>query len=194
MNKINTSLTICFMGVDGSGKSTLIKEIKKKFKIKYLHLRPYFFLTDKRIIIKNPHAPKQTQLVITSFFRLLSWLFIYKFFFYLNSGNKKELIVFDRYVHDILIDPIRYNFNLSKKITKKILSYFPQPDLWIILNTKPYIAYKRKKEISMNETIRQSKEYLKFAKNKKNSIVIDTSRNLKKSISILTKTINSQHG
>ena len=194
MNKIDLPLTICFMGVDGSGKSTLIKEIKKKFKIKYLHLRPYFFLTDKRITVKNPHKLKKTQVSIVSLFRLLIWLFIYNFFFYLNNNNKKKLIIFDRYAHDILIDPIRYNFNLSKKITKKILNYFPEPDLWIILNAGSYTAYNRKKEISLKETVRQSREYLKFAKNRKNSIVINTSKNLKKSVTILTKTIISQHG
>ena len=112
----------------------------------------------------------------------------------MNVKPKKQLIIFDRYAHDILIDPIRYNFNLSKKITKKILNYFPEPDLWIILNAGSYTAYNRKKEISLKETVRQSREYLKFAKNRKNSIVINTSKNLKKSVTILTKTIISQHG
>ena len=32
MNKLNTSLIISFMGVDGSGKSTLIKELNKQLK------------------------------------------------------------------------------------------------------------------------------------------------------------------
>ena len=74
------------------------------------------------------------------------------------------------------------------------MNYFPEPDLWIILNAGSYTAYNRKKEISLKETVRQSREYLKFAKNRKNSIVINTSKNLKKSVTILTKTIISQHG
>ena len=48
MYKDRPSIVIAFMGVDGSGKSTLIKQLnkhlKKKYtKIKNLHLRPYFF-------------------------------------------------------------------------------------------------------------------------------------------------------
>jgi thymidylate kinase len=48
----NSSIIVSFMGVDGSGKSTLIellrKKLKNKFrKIKYIHLRPYLILLDK---------------------------------------------------------------------------------------------------------------------------------------------------
>ena len=62
---------ISFMGVDGSGKSTLIQKLKKQFKIKYLHLRPYFFITDKRTIIKNPHKKKNLQSTFVSFLKLI---------------------------------------------------------------------------------------------------------------------------
>ena len=48
MHKLQPRLIIAFMGVDGSGKSTLIRRLNKKLKreyinIKNLHLRPYFF-------------------------------------------------------------------------------------------------------------------------------------------------------
>ena len=75
------------MGVDGSGKTTiirkLIKNLKKKFqKIKYLHLRPYFFLTDKRTIIKKPHNHKKNISKFFSFFKIIMWLVIYRIFFF----------------------------------------------------------------------------------------------------------------
>ena len=185
---------ISFMGVDGSGKSTLIQKLKKQFKIKYLHLRPYFFITDKRTIIKNPHKKKNLHSTFVSFVKLIMWLFMYKFFFYINKKKVGKLIIFDRYAHDILIDPIRYKLKLPKHILEKILTFFPEPDLWIILNVNPKIAYKRKKEISFKETSRQTREYLKFAKTKKNSIVIMTNKNLKKSTLILLKCIKKHYG
>ena len=51
------------MGVDGSGKSTLINKLIKSYskkykKIKYLHLRPYVFLIDKRTVVSDPHKNK----------------------------------------------------------------------------------------------------------------------------------------
>jgi len=58
MKNHNQSIVISFMGVDGSGKSTLIELLKKKLKnkfrkIKYIHLRPYLILLDKNTIQAN---------------------------------------------------------------------------------------------------------------------------------------------
>ena len=49
------------VGHSGSGKSTLIKKLnelkqKSSLKIKNLHLRPYFFLTDTSTVNSNPHV------------------------------------------------------------------------------------------------------------------------------------------
>ena len=92
MSQINPTRVISFMGVDGSGKSTLIKPINKKFKkkikIKYLHLRPYIFLTDKRTVIKNPHIKKKKVSKLFSFSKLLIWLAIYNVFFFYNLKKK----------------------------------------------------------------------------------------------------------
>ena len=195
MSQINPTRVISFMGVDGSGKSTLIKQIKKKFKnkikIKYLHLRPYIFLTDKRTVIKNPHIKKKKVSKLFSFSKLLIWLAIYNLFFFYNLKKKNQIIIFDRYVDDILIDPARYRFNLSTNIIKKIIKFFPNPNLWIILKVKPSVAYNRKKEISLKETKRQCIKYLKFAKIKKNSIVINTNKNIKQSTTMIIKEIKN---
>ena len=99
------------------------------------------------------------------------------------------MIIFDRYVDDILIDPARYRFNLSTNKNKKIIKFFPNPNLWIILKVKPSVAYNRKKEISLKETKRQCIKYLKFAKTKKNSIVINTNKSIKQSTSMTIKEI-----
>ena len=195
MSQINPTRVISFMGVDGSGKSTLIKQIKKKFKnkikIKYLHLRPYIFLTDKRTVIKEPHIQKKKASKLFSFSKLLIWLVIYRLFFFYNLKKKNQIIIFDRYVHDILIDPVRYRFNLSTNTIKKLIKFFPNPNLWIILKVKPSVAYNRKKEISLKETKRQCIKYLKFAKIKKNSIVINTNKNIKQSTTMIIKEIKN---
>ena len=86
MQKESKTLVIAFMGVDGSGKSTLIKELNTKLnknykKIKNLHLRPYLFLIDSRTVISNPHSEKTPKSKIISFLQILIWFFIYHFFF-----------------------------------------------------------------------------------------------------------------
>ncbi len=193
MTKFKDSVIVSFMGVDGSGKSTLIKKLKKKLKrnfkaIKYLHLRPYLILLDKSEVNKNPHKFEERSNFF-SFIILFYWLIEYKIFFLFNKRKKNQLIIFDRYVHDILIDKTRYRHSLSPSFTRKILNFFPEPDLWIILNVSSSIAEKRKKELSKKELKRQIKEYIKFAKMKKNSIILNTNENNSKNLLFLEKKI-----
>ena len=192
----NSSIIVSFMGVDGSGKSTLIellrKKLKNKFrKIKYIHLRPYLILLDKSTVQANPHKSKKTWPILLNFFRILYWLIIYRFFFYLFGNNSNQLIIFDRYAHDLMIDPIRYKFNLPINIAKFILDLFPNPNLWIVVNAPIKVLEKRKKELPTKELKRQIRTYLNFAKQRKNSIVVNTNNSVQSSLSLIIKKINS---
>ena len=128
------------MGVDGSGKSTLINKLIKSYskkykKIKYLHLRPYVFLIDKRTVVSDPHKNKSSHSKIISLTKIFVWLFIYKFFFLLNQNKKNQLIIFDRYAHDILIDKIMDNYYSDIHLYSIYLYTYK------ILETKQYIKY-----------------------------------------------------
>ena len=192
----NSSIIVSFMGVDGSGKSTLIEVLRKKLKnkfrkIKYIHLRPYLILLDKSTVQANPHKSKKTWPILLNFFRILYWLIIYRFFFYLFGNNSNQLIIFDRYAHDLMIDPIRYKFNLPINIAKFILDLFPNPNLWIVVNAPIKVLEKRKKELPTKELKRQIRTYLNFAKQRKNSIVVNTNNSVQSSLSLIIKKINS---
>jgi thymidylate kinase len=196
MSILNSTFVISFMGVDGSGKTTLIKQLNKQLKsnyknIKNLHLRPYFFLTDRRTVNKKPHDQKKLNSHVVSLIRILIWLFVYHIFFFINLKKKNQLIIFDRYAHDLLIDNIRYRFTLSKKITNFILKLFPKPHLWIVLKAPIKLIEERKKELSNKELKRQMNEYIFFSKKKKNVLVVDTRYNIKKNILLIIKKMKS---
>ena len=188
MNVRTTPLIISFMGVDGSGKTTLSKKIKKLFKkSQYLHLKPYILLQDSRTVIKDPHNQNKSTVII-SFLRLISWLISYKIFF-LKKKNI-HIYIFDRYAHDILIDPLRYKHNFPKSLTKLIIDIFPKPDLWIFLRPSIKTLKSRKKELSEKELRRQTKEYSIFFKNKKNVLRLNTNSICKISIIKIKKKLN----
>ena len=188
MLKKKLPLIISFMGVDGSGKTTLSTKLKKILKkSKYLHLKPYILFQDRRRIIKNPHEQSQSTNIV-SLLRLISWLISYKVFFL--TQQSKKIYIFDRYAHDILIDPLRYKNNLSKYTTKFILSFFPKPDLWIFLNPSIRTIKLRKIELSDIELKRQIKEYSIFFKNKKNVLLLNKNIKNKQLTSIIIKKIN----
>jgi len=177
------------MGVDGSGKTTLANKLHKMFSgSKYLHLKPYILFQDRRTVIKDPHHEKKS-IFILSLVRFMSWLISYKVFFFLNK--RKKIYIFDRYAHDVIIDPQRYKHNLSTGLTKCILNFFPKPDLWIFLNPTLKTIESRKRELSIKEIKRQIKDYTKFFRNQKNVLKLNKNTKEKKLIKQIKKKIIS---
>ena len=189
MIKLKKKIIISFMGVDGTGKTTLAKNLHKKIKkSQYLHLKPYIIFLDRRTVIKKPHLQKKSPIIL-SFINFFSWLISYKIFFFQNKNNK--IYIFDRYAHDVLIDPLRYKHNLSQRLTRFILTFFPNPDLWIFLNPPVKTIKSRKIELSDSELKRQISGYSIFFKNKKNVLMLDTRIKKNKLIDLISNKIST---
>jgi len=87
---------------------------------------------------------------------------------------------------------LRYRHNLSKNLTRSILNFFPEPDLWIFLKPSLKTIKSRKRELSDIELKHQIKKYSIFFNNKKSVLMLDTNNqskilveNIKKRISYL---------
>ena len=163
---------IVFLGVDGSGKSTLIKSIFNKNKIKYkmIHFTPDYFRKKKNPVI-NPHKNTKRSKVI-SLLKIIYWIFNFQIFKIVNY-NSKKIFLFDRYLFDLIIDPKRYRFSLSDKTVKFIIKPLLKPDLVVLLTGNPKKIYLRKKEIKLRDTIILNNKYIKFTKAFDKNIVLD---------------------
>ena len=164
---------IIFLGVDGSGKSTLINAISNSNKKKFhtIHFIPDFFRKNKKSIT-NPHGKKKRS-KIYSFIKVIYWLINFKLFAILNR-NSKKIFIFDRYIYDVIIDPLRYRFSLSEKMTNIFLKYIIKPDLIVLLSGNPKKIYVRKKELKLKEIIRLNTRYNKFVQKFNSKIILNS--------------------
>ena len=60
-----------------------------------------------------------------------------------------------------------------------MLSFFPRPDLWIILSGDPKEIWRRKKEIDFKVLKKLTLEYIKFSKDKKNILFFRKNKDFK---------------
>ena len=161
------SKIIVFLGVDGSGKSTLVNYIYKRNKSKYdkIHFVPDYFRKKKNVIENNPHFKKKRSKLF-SILKLIYWIINIKFSELFQIFSNKNYI-YDRNLSDVLIDPIRYRFNLSKNILSFFINSIKQPDLYVYVTGNLKKIYSRKKETKYITLIKLDKKYKEFLKKKK---------------------------
>lgn len=157
------SLTICFLGPDGSGKSTIIEALKNQnpfVNFKYFHLKPTIKKKSSTIII-NPHSDPAYPIFV-SYLKLIYLIFQYNINWILNIWTIKltpAIIIFDRYFDDIIADPKRYRYGGSLKVVKIARMFIPKPAITFVLVAKSEIIHSRKKEVSKKELDSQLERY-----------------------------------
>ena len=165
-----TGLIVSFLGLDGSGKSSIINSINIDLGDVFhyqqsFHLKPSFGKKQNSIPVIDPHGDTPRFWFI-SILKLLYWWLIYILGWLTRvypAKIKKSLISFDRFYHDLLVDPRRYRFKNPKKIAFLIEKVIPKPDLFIYLDLPAEIAHRRKPEIPIEEAKALRNKYLCLA-------------------------------
>lgn len=194
-----TGLVVAFLGPDGCGKSTIGEQLKEELapafrKISHFHLRPNLLegrKSSENGPVTNPHD-QDPRGCIVSIAKLLYFLLDYTGGFWKKTRPLKvrsHLVMFDRYFHDILIDPVRYRYGAPMWAARLISWLIPKPDLFLVLDAPAETIQKRKQEVSLAETKRQRKSYLAFAHREKNCIVVNTDQPIEEAVSIARKAI-----
>ncbi|HEY0841826.1 hypothetical protein [Methylotenera sp.] len=179
-----TGLRIAFLGPDGSGKSTVISAVTEQLsqsfrQVEYRHLRPGRLPKKSNAEpVTNPHA-KPLRSKLGSHLKLLYFWSQYML------GNltwlypryvRSTLVIFDRYFHDLLADPVRYRYGGSLNLARLLGRTLTQPDLVFILDAPAEVLQSRKQEVSFAESARQRTAYQSLAAEFNNSHIINTNQ------------------
>jgi serine acetyltransferase len=182
-----TGAVVAFVGADGSGKSSVIERVLRDLapvfrRTLYLHLRP-------RIVVRRgsaaapvtaPHglpprgaaasAAKLALFVVdhVAGFAVRVW----------PAACRSTLIAFDRHYRDLLVDPKRYRYGGSMALARWAALLVPDPDLWLLLDAPPELLQARKREVSADESARQRRRYLAFARSRRNAVIVDATQTL----------------
>lgn len=192
-------MRIVILGPDGAGKSSVIQGLleimNRKGQVATVrHLKPFLVIPrrDDEIINVAPHG-KHPRSSFTSLVKIFVWL-MEEWYAYLLQDKRKELLICDRYYHDLLIDPRRYRYGGPLWAAKLVGKMMPQPALWVLLDAPAEVLHKRKQEVSLNETVRQRQAYLDFVRFQGNNVIIDASRQLDKVIAVVEHAISMTIG
>ena len=153
---------VIFMGPDGAGKTTLMRLVQRGLAESGCDLKTYYFAPG---FLKR-YRPSPTGLVTTEphalppYGAFLTFLKILLMLFEFNLGVRRlrqvrRLVLFDRFIHDLLIDPRRYRMEKVRWWMRALLKLAPRPDLAVIVTAPPDVIQARKQEVTPEETARQ---------------------------------------
>lgn len=179
-------LMVAFFGPDGCGKSTVIGRVRETllpafWHADHIHLRPGLGTRSRRSIpVENPHGQPPRNPVAS-----VAKLFYYAFDYVVGYGwtvfprnVQATLVMFDRYYHDLLVDPRRYRYGGPRWLGKSLARIVPDPELSIFLDAPPDVLQRRKQEVPFSECERQRHAYLDLALGLPHSRIVDASRPL----------------
>ena len=170
---------VAFLGPDGAGKSTVLDLVQAQLDTRgaeyaYRYFAPGYL---KRYrpkgdgnVTTNPHEGRQYGPALI--FAKLS-LMLFEFHMGLpRLRQSHRLVLFDRYIHDILVDPRRYRMERLRGWMRWMLKAAPKPDLLVIISAPADMIQARKQEVPPEETARQVAAYEALSDILTNTVII----------------------
>jgi thymidylate kinase len=192
------------LGLDGSGKSTLILGLQERLRgvglqSSVYHWRPEIIKRRGKTLepVTEPHrAPPRHALTASVKIPLLAFDWLAGFCGPIaNQRAKGSVVIFDRYHADVLADPLRYRYSAAGWWLKAALRLLPEPAAVILLDAEPEYLQLRKQETSIEAAKSIRSRYLAIIARHPNSFVIDASKDrqavLDETFHILLATIRS---
>lgn len=92
--------------------------------------------------------------------------------------GKNELVVFDRYYYDYLLDKYRYRLDISDHVIKVFRHIIPSPQITFLLIGDAEVLFERKKELPIEEMKKQINRLKSMGKIIPNSFVVDVNEDI----------------
>jgi len=169
---------ITFSGVDGAGKTTILREFTQLLESKYnqnvveIRHRPSILPILSAIKHGKKAAEKKTMEVLprsggnksrlSSYLRFFYYLTDYLFgqwVLYFRYTRHGKIIIYDRYYFDFINDPQRTNINLDSSFMKFFYRFIFKPDINVFLYASPEVILSRKQEMDEKSIIELTKKY-----------------------------------
>ncbi len=178
-----TGLWVVFLGPDGSGKSTILDKVAAEIapafrRTQTFHLRAPLLAHSKSRPVVDPHG-RPPHHSATSLAQLLlnvvrCWL---GYLVHVRPALVRSTFVgFDRYYHDVLVDPRRYRYGGPRWLARLTCAWVPKPDLWIFLDASASVIRARKAEVPLLEIERQRPAYQELVTHLPGGHIVDASR------------------
>ena len=199
---------ISFTGIDGTGKTTLSKELVKSLKergieCKYVYgrLKPFilkpFMLLGEWIFLRGRDvsrnysdyantkrtAIEHNSILSRIYQRILLFDYVLQIFFKVKvplSFGKN--IVCDRYIYDTVITDLSVDMDYSEDKTIQLLNnlmrFFPKPDITFLIDVPEEIAYQRKDDTPSLEYLRERRDTYLSVGNKYKMVILDGTKKL----------------
>ena len=181
-----TGLFVVFVGPDGVGKSTIISHVKQGIspsfrREKVFHWRPYvIWRRQKQTGPSGPHQHPSRTALNSSVASLLYFVDCWLGYILLIRPMlaRSTLVIFDRYLYDMQIDPRRYRFGGPTWLARLLGRLAPRPDLLFVLDASERVILHRKDELSAQELRRQRTGYGRLAEQSRNTATISTGKSV----------------
>jgi thymidylate kinase len=177
-----TGLWVAVLGPDGSGKSTLLDSLPATLGILFRRTRRFHFrpgLLARRQgggATTEPHG-QAARNPFTSVLVLAIWLLDHLAGYWLivrPALTRSSLVLFDRFLHDLLADPRRYRYAGPQWMVRMACRVAPEPHIILVLDAEEDRILARKQEVSRGELERQRTAYQALSQGMRQAVSVDS--------------------